>query len=1339
MPEERVLKSLEQYSHRLALVEAARKDWTRRLIDPSRRNTLLFFKPLKKGTFDLSQTKSDVLDRVLRGDSVPITDIAGTKDETLLSPFRTISRRARANSEEKGLSTLFLAFGLASWDAGDGGRDYAAPVLFLPVEMPEQRMPSSMKLSRTGAPEVNLALLHVLRERCCNISSDDLIGEDWEEEADEATRFSMSLETLAQIGIEIPGFRVAPFCVLGNFSFQKMAIVADLNRLAGSMANHNLVAAIAGDEDARRSILSGGVDVDPKSLDAEPAEKELLICDADSSQHSAITGVIKGQHLVIHGPPGTGKSQTIANLIVLMASQGKRILFVAEKRAALTVVKDRLKRVGLDHLLLDLYGADQKPKVVMERLARALDRIRESTHVDGEWEHQRFSDLRMRLNQHVQRIHQPRKPVGRSAFWIRGRLLTISECSSLRTRWRGESLIKLDEHQRKNIEDLLAEAETCGDLFLRKAASLWSKAILSKDVSLESTLDLLRAALNDLDSLLMWLTEINSLEVSCDRGPSWRELKEVLSVMSRTNEILGKYRGTLFALDLERLCDITKKSTRGLLGRAWAWISDRDFRRGIKALRKQCLSKPANPSALHHIANEALEVRTIWSKYFPQSDPTMTADAENRDSQFDRMRQALKHLVGIGIKLDYSAQQLPDLRAMLAQLEEEERLAWKMLRVSELESRLADLDASAVVDELRRRQEPLKDWPRNFEHAWLSSALDHACSEDPALRTFVGEAHARSVSEFRKLDLERQRLAAATARRAHAEHAIAAMNQFPIEEQVIRTEAARARRFKPLRRVLSEAQNVMTAVCPCLMASPLSVSQLMEGQQEFFDYVLFDEASQVLPEDSIAAILRGKYIVVAGDNKQLPPSPFFVSGEDETREYSEETEVDGFESLLDMMIPITHGYYLRWHYRSRDESLIAFSNKQIYDWRLVTFPSTSRDCAVKHNYVEQKRLISPVDSPSEEVEAVVSLILDHARSKPEISLGVIALGINHANRIQDFLDARLSTCPELFDFFDPECKEPFFIKNLERVQGDERDRIILSLGHGRVGGENLDLRVFGPLNSKNGRRRLNVAITRAREQMIVTSAFHSSDIDLTKVKPGTGIELLRSYLQYSESGGQILADGEAQPVPLNDFEQDIFDSLSAQGMKLVPQVGASGYRIDMAAVHPEKPGEYVLAIECDGASYHSAPTARDRDRLRQQQLERLGWRFHRIWSTDWFSDKHAEIERALNAYRLSINAAVRSSESSTGTARKVREPGEKLADLKPQRGPKPKIPSYNSISDYQLEDLIQLIEWIQSDGLLRSDEELVSELIPLLGFRRRGSRIEEELRFAIESSRESNP
>ncbi|NUR90080.1 MAG: DNA helicase, partial [Nonomuraea sp.] len=340
----------------------------------------------------------------------------------------------------------------------------------------------------------------------------------------------------------------------------------------------------------------------------------------------------------------------------------------------------------------------------------------------------------------------------------------------------------------------------------------------------------------------------------------------------------------------------------------------------------------------------------------------------------------------------------------------------------------------------------------------------------------------------------------------------------------------------------------------------------------------------------------------------------------------------GFESVLDALRPLLPTRPLNWHYRSRDERLVAFSNEHIYGGALTTFPGVSRGDCLRHVVVAQSAGPGQEASVTAEVDRVVDLVLDHARARPGESLGVIALGMRHAERIDQALRAALAVHPELEAFFAEDAAEPFFVKNLERVQGDERDAIILSIGYGKHPDGRMRYQ-WGPLLRDGGERRLNVAATRAKHRLTLVSSFSARDVDPARVTKA-GARLLADYLEYAGSGGTP-SDASGGST-LNPFERDVRDRLAAFGITVVPQYGVGGFRVDFAATHPTDPQRMVLAIEADGTTYRDSRSVRDRDRLRKEHLERLGWNFHRLWSTNWFRDPQAEAARLREAYEQAV-------------------------------------------------------------------------------------------------------
>lgn len=558
------------------------------------------------------------------------------------------------------------------------------------------------------------------------------------------------------------------------------------------------------------------------------------------------------------------------------------------------------------------------------------------------------------------------------------------------------------------------------------------------------------------------------------------------------------------------------------------------------------------------------------------------------------------------------------------------------------------------------RRDIIDVFERRFYGLWLDAAL----AQSPILKRFAGETQDRLIQRFRQLDLEHMALAQRRLvmllrqRRYEAQKWASAAAQSDDPEVVAfgrsysrLVREAQKKRSPAIRQIVRSVFDALIQVKPCWMMSPLTVSQFIESAKPVFDLVIFDEASQVLTEDAICAIMRGRQLIVVGDQKQLPPTSFFAKSlaDDEDDEDNDEAQIESAESertesiLKEMLSANMTARSLRWHYRSQHESLIAFSNSEFYGGQLITFPGTEKEHSdgVRFEYVADGIYdYGGTRTNRREAERVVDVLIRLAQRRPDSSLGVVALSGAQQSAIREALANRFKAHPELAvikDKLDEDSSDDnaFFIKNLESVQGDERDIIALSIGYGRDK-RGVVHHNFGPVNRKGGERRLNVAVTRARQYMVVVSSIKASDINPTS---NVNVQAIRRYLDFAERGVSALkldptSVSDTLDVPQFDspFEQAVYDALSARGLQLITQVGCSGYRIDLAARDPEQPDRYVLGIECDGRSYHSSKTARDRDRLRQAHLESLGWTLHRIWSSDWFANREREIEKTLRAF-----------------------------------------------------------------------------------------------------------
>lgn len=512
----------------------------------------------------------------------------------------------------------------------------------------------------------------------------------------------------------------------------------------------------------------------------------------------------------------------------------------------------------------------------------------------------------------------------------------------------------------------------------------------------------------------------------------------------------------------------------------------------------------------------------------------------------------------------------------------------------------------------------------------------------PELESFAGAKHEQKRLDFAALDNEIVRLTGKGF--AHDIHraTVVPEGQTGIkasdrtEMHLLRHELGKQRRHIPIRQLIKRAGRAIQALKPCFMMGPMSVAQYLEQGAVEFDMVVMDEASQLRPEDALGAIARGKQLVVVGDPKQLPPTNFFdrlTDGGDDDEEEEASAVLVGSESILDICQQLFHPVRtLRWHYRSQHESLIAFSNHHFYGGKLVVFPSPferNRRLGVRYRYIGNGAYKDRQNVP--EAQRVVDAVLEHMMTHPEESLGVVTLNQTQRDLIEDLLDKKVRNIEEAQAFISQweEDGWPFFVKNLENVQGDERDVIFISTTFGRAPGTDKVRQNFGPISRPDGWRRLNVLFTRARHKLELFTSMLPEDIVLDAKSP-QGTAALKNYLDFAKRGVLTASDiGEREPD--SDFEVAVGEVLRNRDFEVVPQLGVAGYFIDLAVRNPDRPGEFLAAIECDGATYHSSRSARDRDRIRQAILESLGWkdRIWRIWSTDWFYDPRRETERLL--------------------------------------------------------------------------------------------------------------
>ncbi len=1242
------------------------------------------------------------------------TALTGDKLQTQLL---YLSREAESALQERGCNVLYLAIGFLEWkDREDSNVVSRAPLILVPVELTRESAKKRFKLRLfDDEPLLNPSLVHLCRQKF------GLALPEFAAEHDESIQ--QLFDGIQAVIAESPGWSLVPEMHLGLFSFAKILMYLDLDDKRWPeerpISAHPLLQSLLDQEHA------SGAPVDvlgPEEIDDKvPPHATFQVLDADSSQQSAILAAKRGVSMVIEGPPGTGKSQTITNIIAECLSEGRTVLFVAEKSAALDVVKRRLVQVGLGGFVTELHSRKASKKEFMDELRRSM--AEEHTEPDRlELDAKSLAQSRDRLNQYVRTLHKRAPALDMSPFetisrcaalqhapeapfdlpdvgsWTperlneaKGIVATLSRAAEhvdnpLTHPWRGVGHRDVPLHLRQQVPHLLQGLEDSVQQSIAAAGRVASCLAADPPTNRQQCVDLIQdaqlivggsgigpASLDDSawdsvppglrellsagDRLQMLRAKLDGRWAHAAEDTDWAALaarrrswsnhsfhwflpqwwKDVWLIRRHRTKGHRCEEATLQA-DLAVLMEIRLTKQEILQGQdCWAarfgglwqgvqsdWQKLRAYARTVLRLRQRILAHPSSRGELG-----AILVENPKKVLFVKSVNELVAKLKALKQAWGSFRDTLK-IDGeqfLGVSPDLVPFELWLRRIREAGAAQESLLDWAAWLRARDAARSAGLEAFlGWAIENRERHGP-PTWLDAFERQSMRLWMDRLARDNPIIRDFHGEDHVRFIDRFRQadrrwLEVSRSRLAAQiAAKRPRVGQSFGENSGLAILEAELR----RKRRHKPIRKLLAgPAGRAIQRITPCFMMSPISVAQFLEPGALDFDVVIFDEASQVEWADGLGAIARGSQLLLVGDEKQLPPTNFFSTVVDTSseEEASDEVALQDLESILAVgrtCLPVRTT--LRWHYRSRHDSLINFSNAAFYDNHLRTFPSPSIErselgLSFRHVpegvYFRSKGQFNKV-----EAKAVAEAVIEHAKNCPQLSLGVGAFSKAQQNAIEDDVESmrRASTDPAVENFITQPREEPFFVKNLETIQGDERDVIYLSVGYGRDEAGRFTMN-FGPLNKDTGWRRLNVLITRARRRCVVFSSVVSDDM---RVEPGSprGVHALKRYLKYAEEGTlpiEITPKGDFG----SPFEESVFHALRDNGWEVHSQVGCAGFAIDLAVVDPQSPGRYLCGIECDGATYHSSATARDRDRLRQAVLEDLGWKIIRVWSTDWY-------------------------------------------------------------------------------------------------------------------------
>lgn len=1231
---------------------------------------------------------------------------------------------ARTHYEERGVNVLHLTLGFLEWYEPGAQQPRYAPLILVPV-----------RLERGSAAE-RFRLWFAEEEIATNLSLAEKLRQDFglalpEIDAAEGLEAGAYGRAVAEAVRPEARFRVhADDLVLGLFSFAKLLMYRDLDPATWP-------AEMALDQrPLLRALLADGFRALPETRAGDPPLDELLppqgtlhVLDADASQARAIEAARSGHNLLIQGPPGTGKSQTIANLIAAAVHDGKTVLFVAEKMAALDVVKRRLDQICLGELCQELHSRHSNKRALLEELERTLRLGAPQQDDPGE----RFAELtaaRARLNRHAEVLHRPVGSAGVTPFEAIGRLAGLHgkgapppaialpgaghwQWAELRERrdqvaalarrvaelgqpaqhpWRGVGLSALlpSDHQaiRQAVEALCEPAM----LLCRAATKLQEWLGMTPVMPTFEGLE----RLNDACASLAELP--GDVDARALADPVWQRADRAIEELVAAGEAFATARSDLRELITEAAWSLDPAATRRDLaayGASWlrwlkpAWRRARATWRGIATERSPVDLKAqlalldqliaAQTTRERIIAEDALgraAFGRIWAGKRSDWNQLGAVLAWRRDlSEPALLPYLLRLLAEVGdreppiLLAEHSARLLEAVGADWSRLVEQLQLdlgeafgepraesptldriarrvaAWAdqpdalrpWLGYCAQKRQTVALGLLRLAQQLHQGSLPAERALDAFDQAFYEAQLRQAFEAEPALAAFAGPDQERLIERFQELDRERIQIARREVAGAH--HRRLPQRGGEIGQLgLLEREFAKKRRHLPIRQLLARAGQPVQAIKPVLMMSPLSVAEFLAPGALRFNLVVIDEASQVEPVDAFGALARGGQLVVVGDQRQLPPSPFFKAGagagDDAAPGDEDAPPTADLESILGACAAAgMPERMLRWHYRSRHPSLIAVSNREFYDERLHVVPSpfaSHERLGLVFRHVADGRFERGGSGINRrEAEAVARAVIAHARATPELSLGVGCFSLRQRDAILHQLEHLWrEEPPAVREFFASARAEPFFVKNLETIQGDERDVVLISVGYGRDPSGHLAMS-FGPLNHEGGERRLNVLITRARSRLEVFASITADDIDLERAR-GRGVAVLKTFLAYAATGvlGIARTTGRGFDSP---FEAAVAHALTDQGHAVDSQIGVAGLFVDLAIRDPERPGRYLLGIECDGAAYHSALWARDRDRLRQQVLEDQGWILHRVWSADWLRDPAGELRRIAAA------------------------------------------------------------------------------------------------------------
>lgn len=1209
-------------------------------------------------------------------------------DKVLTKLYRT----ARSARQENGVSSLYLAIGLLRWFSEGADSPSYAPLVLVPVEMVRKSARQGYALHmRDEDPHFNLTLLEMLRQKY----GIEVIGLEPLPADDHGVDVKKAFAILRSAIYSLPNWDVVETCVIGNFSFSQFAMWNDIHQSEEWLEGSKVV----------RSIMRGHVDWDANAK-REPENEEIFLpITVDATQLEAIRLAAGGNTFVLHGPPGTGKSQTITAMIANLMAQGKTVLFVAEKMAALSVVQKRLSALGIGDFCMEIHSDKASKKQVLAQLAKAMDAPKEMTANDQDEYQEVFqinSMTRAGLDRYRNHLHQVR-PCGFSLRELIDRYedlranettipfdsvdverLTEDQIRSHPSRIRhmaaaGSSISNLSESPLRQVHATEYTAE------LRQEGSIAAKAY--KDALRELCAAAPDAArlfaitekvsfpvLQRLDDMAAFCLgqegapDDSRLLQSVDRADILVYYSNEEKMAQERDGMVRNWNPAFLELDMNSFRERYDTASRKLIGKKSAVES---LRQEIQYYSLEPITAEQIPILLSAVETyqknqrnrigirerAGSEIRQIARKY-----PTREAyeQACARAKEMAAQRDSLLGGIDAGAVLGQeSATDILNIYHSSYQKMRKERAAFDALMARELSEEDYSLTGEvALCDFVSGNPAAVKDWTlyqkarEGCVEAGLAPVVDayeggmnlgtilpayqkglyyelitRTIAGDKVLGAFSGATFNESIQQFKRLDDMLLRRTKSEIRNLLASRVPTSLSspEQAVEINLLRKAIGSNGRGMSIREIFDRTSHVLKQLTPCVLMSPNSVAQYLARDNELFDVVIFDEASQLPTCKAVGALARAKDAVIVGDPKQMPPTSFFAGSGPEVGDLA----LEDLDSILDDALALgIPSQYLQWHYRSTHESLIAFSNSHFYENRMFTFPSANdRERHVTSVHVDG---VYKKGTNLKEAEAIVEEIVRryHDPVLKDRTIGVVTFNIKQQELIENLLAKRLQDDAGL-DQWVSEGEDCLFIKNLENVQGDERDAILFSVCYGPDENGRISMN-FGPINREGGGKRLNVAFSRSRVEMMVFTSMRSSDITVTASSPD-GVRAFRDFLNYAEGQSRPAAPlgqengGESR----EGIIRSICQAVQKHGYACQTMIGHSDFRIDIAVVNPYDTDQYLMGIMLDGETYHNTGNTRDREVAQVSVLRGLGWDLERVWAIDWWDNRDKVIAGLL--------------------------------------------------------------------------------------------------------------